>query len=136
MPHLNSLITPKTCAFHQPEPNLRLAYTLRIGTYVASPQRNVDQKIISGHHWPKLKRRRLKNMKRIVGSFAALVLALTMGVAAYGKASPRQNQKNVAQTASAKTSKKTMNKTKKRNRRTRHHKGHSKQNTAKSTPKK
>jgi hypothetical protein len=76
-------------------------------------------------------------MKRIIGSFAALVLALSLGVAAYGKASPKRSQNNNVQTAPAKTSNKNMRKTKKRNRRTRHHKRHSKQNTAKSTaPKK
>ena len=43
-------------------------------------------------------------MKRIVGSLAALTLALSLGVAAYGKASPKQNQPNNTKTAPAKTS--------------------------------
>ncbi|HEX6043730.1 MAG TPA: hypothetical protein VFZ22_04520 [Pyrinomonadaceae bacterium] len=72
-------------------------------------------------------------MKRIIGSFAALALALSVGAAAYGKATPRQNQNNSGQMAPAKTThKKKTSKKKKRN--TGHHKGHTKKAAAKSSP--
>jgi hypothetical protein len=71
-------------------------------------------------------------MKRIIGSFAALALALSVGMAAYGKTAPRQTQNNSGQMAPAKTThKKKTSKKKKKN--SGHHKGHKKA-AAKSSP--
>ena len=69
-------------------------------------------------------------MKRIVGSLAALTLALSLGVAAYGKAAPKQNQP-ANQTAPAKTTSKKKHSKKKKH--STHHKGHSKTKSTKST---
>jgi hypothetical protein len=60
MPHLNSSITPKTCANSPTPPKLRLAHALPNRMSVASPQTNVDQEKIGGHQWPSFKRRSLK----------------------------------------------------------------------------
>ena len=67
---------------------------------------------------------KITDMKRIVGSLATLALALSLGVAAYGQAAPKQNQPNNNQTAPMK---KTS--TKKHRKHTGHHKGHSKKKT-------
>jgi hypothetical protein len=71
-------------------------------------------------------------MKRIIGSFAALALALSVGMAAYGKTAPRQTQNNSGQMAPAKTTHKKKTSKKKRN--TGHHKGHTKKAAATSSP--
>jgi uncharacterized low-complexity protein len=70
-------------------------------------------------------------MKRIVGSLAALTLALSLGVAAYGKAAPKQNQP-ANQTAPAKKTSHKKHSSKKKKHST-HHKGHSKTKSTKST---
>ena len=61
-------------------------------------------------------------MKRVIGSFAALILALTLGVAAYGKVPRQQNSNNQTTAPVTKTSNKKMrhNKT----RRSSHQKTH------------
>ena len=71
-------------------------------------------------------------MKRIIGSFAALALALSVGMAAYGKTAPRQTQNNSGQMAPAKTTHKKKTSKKKRN--SGHHKGHTKKAAATSSP--
>ena len=72
-------------------------------------------------------------MKRMIGSIAAVVLALSLGVSAYAKATPKANS-GLKTTASAPKASRIKNKNRKRmrNRRTRHHKTRrATQNTAK-----
>ena len=59
-------------------------------------------------------------MKRIIGSIAAVVLALSLGVSAYAKATPKQNS-GMKTTASAPKASATRHKNKK-SKRTGHHK--------------
>jgi len=64
-------------------------------------------------------------MKRMIGSIAAVVLTLSLGVAAYAKATPKQTSSaktNASAPKSATNGQKNRKRT--RNRRTRHHKMH------------
>jgi uncharacterized protein HemX len=62
-------------------------------------------------------------MKRMIGSIAAIVLALSLGVATYGKATPKQNSGTKTATSAPSTTKQKHSKKKhKRTRRTGHHK--------------
>lgn len=83
------------------------------------------------------KEERLRNMKRVVGFFAVVVLALTLGIAAYGKASPKRNLGNKAQTSApqASSSQDKMKMKKKRRRHGRHKTHRSGQQNLKNRPK-
>jgi hypothetical protein len=71
--------------------NQQLAQTLPM---CISAVRLTEQKVENKIQQPNrqlTKEERLRNMKRVVGFFAVVVLALTLGIAAYGKASPKRN---------------------------------------------